>query len=282
MVSNPRDFKTREMVEKLKRNGAQIKLTRPVRNDSVGIRSFVIILLMSVLSKPEILKYYKSGNIVIDPFNSQNLSNASYDVRLGNYFYRQLTLKHTEILNPFHQESLKKMYANLEEALPVSELKSKTNLFQNLKPTDKVILIAPNETILAHTLEFIGGKNGVGEFPAITSEMRARSSIGRIGIAVCKCAGWGDIGYINRWTMEITNFSSSTIPLPVGIRIAQIIFHSTQKIEEKDRYSEKGKYQSSFDLNSLKKRWKPSDMLPRLYEDRDLGNFSKIVESADL
>ncbi len=237
---------------------------------------------MSVLSKPEILKHFEAGNIVIEPFNPQNLSNTSYDVRLGNYFYRQLTLKHTEILNPFHQESLNKMYAKLEEAVSVKELKSKINLFQNLSGDDKVILIAPSETILAHTLEFIGGRNGVGELPAVTSEMRARSSIGRIGIAVCKCAGWGDIGYINRWTMEITNFSSSIIPLPVGIRIAQIIFHSTEKIRDGDQYFEKGKYQSGFDLHLLKKKWKPSDMLPKLYEDRDLGKMSKIMRSTNL
>jgi len=234
---------------------------------------------VSVLSKPEILKHYKLGNIVIDPFNPSNLGNASYDVRLGSHFYRQLTLKHTEILNPFSQESLNKMYAKLEEAVLVKELKSEINSFQNLKPTDKVILIAPNETILAHTIEFIGGKNGVGGLSAVTSEMRARSSIGRIGIAVCKCAGWGDIGYINRWTMEITNFSSSVIPLPVGLRIAQIIFHSTGKIEGNDQYFKEGKYQESSELQNLKKKWKPADMLPKLYEDRDLGKFSKIADS---
>ena len=235
---------------------------------------------MSVLSKPEILKHYKGGNIVISPFNIKNLSNASYDVRLGNYFYRQLALNHTEILNPFDQASLNKMYAKLEEAVYVKELRSKINVLKNLKNDDRVILIAPNETILSHTIEFIGGRNGVGELPAVTSEMRARSSIGRIGIAVCKCAGWGDIGYVNRWTMEITNFSSSVIPLPVGLRIAQIIFHTTEKIKDKDQYFKTGKYQSEIDLVDLVKKWKPSDMLPKLYEDRDLGNFSKIAGSS--
>ncbi|HQG79245.1 MAG TPA: deoxycytidine triphosphate deaminase [bacterium] len=236
---------------------------------------------MSVLSKPEILEHYKEGNIIIDPFNPRNLSSTSYDVRLGPYFYRQLTLKHTEILNPFCQKTLKKMYANLEEAVFVKELKSHINLFQNLKPSDKVILVAPNETILAHTIEFIGGRNGTKNLPAVTSEMRARSSIGRIGIAVCKCAGWGDVGYVNRWTMEITNFSSSVIPLPVGLRVAQIIFHSTSPVDSNDQYFKKGKYQNEFDLKSIKKKWKPSDMLPRLYEDRDLGKFSDFSEIAD-
>ena len=80
--------------------------------------------------------------------------------------------------------------------------------------------------------------------------------------------------------MEITNFSSSIIPLPVGLRIAQIIFHSTEKIKDADQYFQKGKYQSDFDLKNLMKKWKPSDMLPKLYEDRDLGKFSEIARSS--
>lgn len=233
---------------------------------------------MSVLSKPEILKHLKAGNIVISPFNTENVANSSYDVRLGKNFYRQDPIKHSQVLNPFYEKSLRRMYDGVEEATLVSEIKSKLNPFHGLKGSDKVILIAPGETILAHTIEFIGGKNGTAELPAVTTEMRARSSIGRIGIAVCKCAGWGDIGYVNRWTMEITNFSTVIIPLPVGLRIAQIIFHETVKVPEMDRYDKKGKYQTSSNLEDLKKNWKPEDMLPKLYKDKDLGNFAKYAK----
>lgn len=231
---------------------------------------------MSVLSKPEIIKHLKLGNVVITPFSEGNCSNTSYDVRLGKYFYRQTPLFHGQLLNPFSEESVKQMYSKCEEASPVSELRSIKNPFNNLTDDDSVILVAPNETILAHTVEFIGGRNGIpGKLPAVTTEMRARSSIGRIGIGVCKCAGWGDIGFINRWAMEITNFSSSIIPLPVGLRIAQIIFHETTSVEAHDRYFEKGKYQSGDDIRVIKKAWKPQMMLPKLYKDPDLGNFSK-------
>lgn len=58
---------------------------------------------------------------------------------------------------------------------------------------DRIIWITPGETILAHTNEFIGGCKSV------TTMMKARSSLGRNFIEVCKCAGWGDVGYINRW-----------------------------------------------------------------------------------
>ncbi|MEK9208695.1 MAG: hypothetical protein AAB910_01310 [Patescibacteria group bacterium] len=233
---------------------------------------------MSVLSKPEILKHLKLGNVVISPFNLDNVANSSYDVRLGKYFFRQDPIKHSQILNPFYEKSVRRMYDGVEEAILVSEIKSKLNPFYGFSGKDRVILIAPGETILAHTIEFIGGKNGIGNLPAITTEMRARSSIGRIGIAVCKCAGWGDIGYVNRWTMEITNFSNVIIPLPVGVRIAQIIFHETIKVPEIDKYSEKGKYQTSEKISDLKKNWKPEDMLPKLFKDKDLGHFSKYAK----
>jgi dCTP deaminase len=228
---------------------------------------------MSVLSKPEILKYYKNGLIIIEPFNRENLSSTSYDVRLGEYFYRQNQMERTEILNPFSKDSINKMYSKLEKATEVRKIKSQLNSFKNLKPTDKVILISPNETILAHTIEFIGGKNS--KDTAVTSEMRARSSLGRIGIAVCKCAGWGDVSYINRWTMEITNFSSVVIPLVVGMRIAQIIFHQVEPVSQIDEYQLRGKYQKSIDIEKLKKNWQPEMMLPKLYQDKDLGKFKK-------
>ena len=231
---------------------------------------------MSVLSKPEILKYYKNGSIVIEPFNSENLNSTSYDVRLGEYFYRQNQMERTEILNPFSKDSIDKMYSKLEKAIEVHKIKSQLNAFENLKTTDRVILISPNETILAHTIEFIGGKNSKDR--AITSEMRARSSLGRIGIAVCKCAGWGDVGYINRWTMEITNFSSVVIPLVVGMRIAQIIFHQVVPVSQTDEYQFKGKYQKSIDVQNLKKNWQPEMMLPKLYQDKDLGKFKKYLK----
>jgi len=100
--------------------------------------------------------------------------------------------------------------------------------------------------------------------------MKARSSLGRNFIEVCKCAGWGDVGYVNRWTMEITNNSRNyLIPLVVGRRIAQIIFFETGPILGAD-YTSNGKYQSSQNITKLRKEWKPEMMLPRLWADKDI------------
>lgn len=87
-------------------------------------------------------------------------------------------------------------------------------------------------------------------------------------ITVHKCAGMGDIGFINRWTMEITNNSQScTIPLVVGRRLAQIVFFKTDV--EVSSYEETGKYQTHSDLELIMKQWKPDDMRPKLYLDRE-------------
>ncbi len=137
----------------------------------------------------------------------------------------------------------------------------------------KVIWIFPQETILAHSQEFIGGVHN------ITTQMNAKSSIGRSFLAVCKCAGRGDVGFYNRWTMEITNSSvDHAIPIVVGTRIAQISFFPTGDV--KNSYSLHGTYQSSeitntiakkVDKNSSKyeeltKSWSPLSMLPKLYD----------------
>lgn len=89
-------------------------------------------------------------------------------------------------------------------------------------------------------------------------------------IEVCKCAGWGDVGYVNRWTMEITNNSSRYhIPLVVGRRIAQIVFFETGPILASD-YAKEGKYQTSDELEVIKASWVPEMLLPRLHKDRDI------------
>jgi dCTP deaminase len=77
--------------------------------------------------------------------------------------------------------------------------------------------------------------------------------MGRNFIEVCKCAGWGDIGYINRWTMEITNNSRYySIPLVVGRRIAQIVFFDSDgTIGERSYTSSNGKYQTADDITKI-------------------------------
>lgn len=100
--------------------------------------------------------------------------------------------------------------------------------------------------------------------------MQARSTWGRNGVAVCLDAGWGDPGYINRWTMEVYNMNQhESVVLPVGERIAQMVFYDTGPVD-KEYKKLSGKYQTSAsdDLQSIIKSWEPSQMLPRAYKDK--------------
>src|SRR3989338_5575913 len=219
------------------------------------------------LSDRKILEGMKEGSIVIEPFDRANLATSSYDVTLGEYFYVEQEPPHFEqVFNVYNREHVERVWGTKpHRARTARETFRKYDFaFEGISPDDRVILLAPGETVLGHTQEFIGGREH------ITTMMKARSSLGRSFIEVCKCAGWGDVGYINRRTMGITNNSTHYyIPLVVGRRIAQIIFFETGPILKSD-YAKGGKYQKSGSVAQLKKSWRPTDMLPRLYLDRDI------------
>lgn len=216
------------------------------------------------LSDKKILEEMKKGDIVIHPFKKENLATSSYDLTLGEFYFREQPPKYNHnLFNIWNKEHVEHVWGKKPfQAEKASEVFKKYNFnYVGISRNDKIILIRPGETILAHTNEFIGGLRH------ITTMMKARSSMGRSFIEVCKCAGWGDVGYVNRWTMEITNNSKNyAIPLVVGRRIAQLIFFETGPILDRD-YTKSGKYSSSTDLKTLKKNWKPTDMIPRLYKD---------------
>ena len=217
------------------------------------------------LSDRKILEEMEKGDIVITPFNEKNLSTSSYDVTLGEYYFAEQ--KNTNnFYNMYNKDDVDRVWGTEAKKAKTAEevFKDIKFPFVGISEDDLVILLEPGQTILAHTNEFIGGRNH------ITTMMKARSSLGRNFIEVCKCAGWGDVGFTNRWTMEITNNAQHYhIPLVIGRRVAQIIFFETGPIRDHD-YTKKGKYQKTNDLEQLQREWDPISMLPNLHNDRDI------------
>jgi len=220
----------------------------------------------SLLSDKGILRLMKENDIVIHPFVPMNLSTSSYDVTLGEYYFQEQYKNNSKekipIYNPYAKRDVNRVWGVPQKAVVAEQ--SGCWPLENIRKDEQIILIGPGETILAHTNEFIGGRN------TVTTMMKARSSLGRNFIEVCKCAGWGDIGYVNRWTMEITNNSRFyTIPLVVGRRIAQIVFFDTEGTYEGRSYERDGKYQTSEDVEKLIQEWTPYSCLPQMYNDRE-------------
>lgn len=223
---------------------------------------------MGVYSNTEIRQAIKDGQIICTPFNDSHVSEASLDITLGYYFYKQEYSEEYRVYNPFDANDVERYFKGPLEAMPHKEWCEKFHHpeFKNVPDNHPIIVLKPGERILAHTHEFVGIRPAGG-----ACEIRSRSSWGRNGVAVCFDAGWIDPGYINRITLEIYNLNKhEAVVLPVGERIGQIIFHHTGEV--KGDYSDgrkgmSGKYQHTDDLEELIKTWSPEQMLPRAYKD---------------
>jgi dCTP deaminase len=221
---------------------------------------------MGVYSNTQIKAAVKSGHIVIHPYAEEYVAGSSVDVTLGHWYYRTERPSEGGFYNPFEKQAVEQYFSGAMKAEIHKEWAEKhgRKLFANIPEYQPIIVLRPGERILAHTHEFIGIKA-----PG-TSTMQARSTWGRNGVAVCLDAGWGDPGYINRWTMEIYNMNQhESVVLPVGERIAQIVFYETGKVDQEYKKLS-GKYQTSAsdNLRDIIANWAPEQMLPRAYKDK--------------
>lgn len=220
---------------------------------------------MGVYSNTDIKAAINSGQLVFHPYVEGHINGSSLDVTLGQWYYKTERRNLGGVYNPFDPKAVERYFEGPFEAETHETWCEKhgRKLFDGIPADHPIIVLEPGERILAHTHEFVGVKGDA------TSTMQARSTWGRNGVAVCLDAGWGDPGYVNRWTMEIYNMNQrDSVILPVGERIAQIVFYTTGPVEsEYHRLS--GKYQDTKadDLKGLIKSWKPEQMLPRAYKD---------------
>lgn len=224
---------------------------------------------MGVYSNIQIREALESGHIVCEPFNPKHVAHASLDVTLGYYYYRTGQSKRGFVYNPFDEADVRRYFGEPQQAITHQDWCNANGVqpLANIPLDHPVIPLRPGERILAHTHEFFGIK------PPGAYQVKARSSWGRNGVAVCFDAGWVDPGYINRLTLEIYNLNEhETVLLPVGERIAQAVFLETGEVE--GSYGKgrdggfSGKYQQGENLEEIISSWRPEAMLPRAYKDQ--------------
>lgn len=149
------------------------------------------------LSGRAILKAVEAGDIVIEPLNRQHVGANSVDLTLANKlvvydFDTMFGLPHREL---------------------DMKVKPRTRMVEI--PRDGLVL-EPGKLYLAMTNEIAGTRRGY--VPCI----EGRSSVARLGLFVHITAGFGDVGFVNRWTLEMV--ATHPIRIYAGVRICQVYF----------------------------------------------------------
>lgn len=158
-----------------------------------------------ILNGDEIIEAHRQGEICIDPWNEDCVGTNSYDIAL----HSELVIYTTHVLDPKNNNPSKKI----------------------ILPEDGFILW-PCEFILGATAETVANPSN-----ELVPMIEGRSSIARLGLSIHETAGFGDIGFAGRWTLEIS--CRKPIKLYPGMPIGQLYWIRTHPTDKRYR----GRYQ---------------------------------------
>jgi len=147
-------------------------------------------------------------DIVIDPFDPEQLNPNSYNLTL-----------HNELI--VYEEVVLDM--------------AKANRVRRVTIPEEGLVLSPDQLYLARTVERTETHN-------LVPMIEGRSSIGRLGLFVHVTAGFGDVGFCGYWTLEM--FAVQPVRIYPYVPICQIFYHEiTGDIREYD-----SKYQHNRDI----------------------------------
>lgn len=166
---------------------------------------------MGMLTGSEILKQQELGRLSISNFDISRLNPNSYNVRLNNVLMCYVSDAHGNI---------------------ILDPKKDNQTYMEIIPNEGLIL-EPGKLYLGSTIESTHSDHYI-------ACIDGRSSIARLGLKIHETAGFGDIGFNGKWTLEIT----VTHPIKVypGMEIGQVYF--TEPVGDTDIKYE-GKYQNA-------------------------------------
>jgi dCTP deaminase len=151
---------------------------------------------MSILTRGEILKEMKSGRIVVEPFQEDQLGPGSVDLHLGDEF---------------------RVYQSTRKVVEVTDDVDYSKLTDRVKMPEGIILM-PGETVLGITLERV-------TLPSdICGWLEGRSRFARVGLLVHVSASFMQPGISNHQLLEMSNFSPNPLKIVPRTRICQFIF----------------------------------------------------------
>ncbi len=147
--------------------------------------------------------------IIIEPFNEDQLNPNSYNLTL-----------HNELL----------VYSR-----PVLDMKQENPVDRLTIPPEGLVLKG-ERLYLGRTVEFTKTENYV-------PMLEGRSSVGRLGLFIHATAGFGDVGFAGYWTLQM--FCIQPVRIYAGVKIGQIFYHTIEG--DFVRYAS-DKYQNNRDI----------------------------------
>jgi dCTP deaminase len=148
------------------------------------------------------------GDVKIEPFNQAALNPNSYNLTL-----------HDELI--VYEELVLDM--------------AKANRTRRVTIPQEGLVLSPNQLYLGRTAERTETRN-------LVPQIEGRSSVGRLGLFVHVTAGFGDVGFVGYWTLEM--FAVQPVRIYPGVPICQIFYHEI--CGEFDEYD--SKYQHNRDI----------------------------------
>ena len=152
---------------------------------------------MSVLADRDIHAAIERGEIVVRPFDPNDVQPASVDLHLDRKFrvFRN---------NRYPYIDLRQPQPDLTELLEIRD--------------DEPFILHPGEFVLGQTLEWV-------EIPDdLLAHLDGKSSLGRVGLLIHSTAGYVDPGWKGTLTLELSNVANLPIALYFGMKIGQISF----------------------------------------------------------
>jgi dCTP deaminase len=148
-----------------------------------------------LLSDRDLVAAYKSGQLNLEPFDSELVQPSSIDVRLDRWFRIFNNHLHTHIDPSIQQDDLTTL-------LEVAD--------------GEPFVLHPGEFVLASTLEIVS----LGD--ELAARIEGKSSLGRLGLLTHSTAGFIDPGFSGHVTLELSNVATLPIKLQPGMKIGQL------------------------------------------------------------
>lgn len=147
---------------------------------------------MSILTRNEILKLVRGGQIKVDPFFPEQVGPASIDLRLGNDF---------------------RLFKEARQPFDVTEEGALDGITESVHiPDGGSLMLLPGKTCLGITVERITLP------PNICGWLEGRSRFARLGLLIHATASFIQPGIDNKQVLEITN--NGQIPLNIIPKVA--------------------------------------------------------------